>query len=136
MVKERFDRLTELIGKNLSDLTDEELEILLDYYKNHEEKHKYEFKISQLKRAIKIRKQAKNREPEWVKLAKEDKLTKEKWLELGATFECEHSYTTWFFKGKPFYRWFSGVHINQEIHRLREADKRLMKMIECDITQI
>ena len=37
MVKEQVDRLTELIGKNLSDLTDEELEILLDYYKNHEE---------------------------------------------------------------------------------------------------
>lgn len=122
--------MIELISKNISDLTDEELEILLGYYKNHEEKYKYEFKIRQLKRAIQIRKRVKNREPEWVKLAKEDKLTKEKWLELGATWECKHPYTTWFYKRKPFYRWFSGGHINQEIHRLREADKRLMEMIE------
>lgn len=121
--------MIELISKNISNLTDEELEILLDYYKNHEEKYKYEFKIRQLKRAIKIRKRAKNREPEWVRLAKEDKLTKEKWLELGATWKNDENMTTWFYKGKPFYRWFSGGHINQEIHRLREADKRLMEMV-------
>ena len=122
--------MIDLISKNISDLTDEELETLLVYYENHEEKYKYEFKIRQLKRAIKIRKRAKNREPEWVDLAKEDKTTKEKWLELGATWKNDENMTTWFYKGKPFYRWFSGGHINQEIHRLREADKRLMEMIE------
>jgi len=122
--------LIELISKNISDLTDDELEILLGYYKNHEEKYKYEFKMRQLERSIKIRKRAKNREPEWVRLAKEDKLTKEKWLELGATWKNDENMTTWYYKEKPFYRWFSGGHINQEIHRLREADKRLMEMIE------
>lgn len=122
--------MIELISKNISDLTDDELETLLVYYENHEEKYKYEFKIRQLKRAIKIRKRAKNREPEWVDLAKEDKTTKERWLKLGATWECKHPYTTWYYKGEPFYRWFSGGHINQEIHRLRDADKRLMEMIE------
>ena len=120
MVKERVDRLTELIGKNLSDLTDEELEILLDYYKNHEEKHKYEFKISQLKRAIKTRKRAKNREPEWVELAKE----------LGAEWKNVETMTTWYYKGEPFYRWTSGVHVSEEIVRVREADKRLKEMVK------
>ena len=122
--------MIDLITKDTSELTIDELKKLLNYYENHDEKYKYEFRIKQIERTIRIRERAENRASEWVELAKEDKKTKEKWLELGATWECKHPYTTWFYKGKPFYRWWSKVHVNQEIHRLREADQRLMKMIE------
>ena len=119
--------MIELITKNTYKLTVDELKTLLAHYESHEEKYKYELKIRQIKRILKNR--TKKQTPAWIDLAKEDKETKEKWLELGAYYKCTESMTTWYYKGNPFYRWFSRVHVTQEIHRLREADRRIMKMI-------
>src|SRR5690625_2677769 len=65
----------------------------------------------------------------WKRRAEEDKEMKAEWERLGATFRTNESMTTWEYDGKPFYRWFSGVSVEEEIHRAREADKKLKEMV-------
>lgn len=125
-------KIIDLINRNIHGLSIEELETLLSYYENHEESHKYEFKIKQIKRVV--RHKGRPEKKDWIKLAEEDRETKKKWLELGATWVCRESMTEWYYKGKPFYKWFSGVNVNEEIHRLRKSDKKLMGLIENENT--
>lgn len=70
-----------------------------------------------------------NKRELWRRLAEEDKAIKSGWERLGATFRTNESMVTWEYEGKPFYRWFSGVSVEEEIHRVRKADKRLREMI-------
>src|SRR5690625_669618 len=65
----------------------------------------------------------------WKRLAEEDKAMKAEWELLGATFQCNEFYCEWEYGGEVFYRWFSGVRVEDEIHRAREADKKLKEMV-------
>src|SRR5690625_1060585 len=65
----------------------------------------------------------------WKRLAEEDKKMKTEWERLGASFHCNEAYCEWEYEGEIFYRWFSGVSVVDEIHRAREADRKLKEMI-------
>lgn len=90
---------------------------------------KIERKLDGLGRAEQTREQ---REEEWKRAAYEDKAIKERWLELGATWECRHILTTWSYEGAEFYRWWGGFNrpkVTEEIVNVRKADERLTKLI-------
>lgn len=72
----------------------------------------------------------KERRVRWLRLAEEDKAIKDGWLAIGATFRNVESMCVWEYEGEPFYRWFSGVNVEDEIKRARKADRELRRLIE------
>lgn len=68
-------------------------------------------------------------EKQWKKAALEYKELEEKWLSLGAKWVCKKSYTTWYYKGEEFYRWWSGTLIVENLPLAKAADKKLMSLI-------
>ena len=122
--------IIELINKSIYSMDINELSALLKYYENHTERYKYESKINSINRAIERVSRKVIEEESWIALAREDKATKEKWESYGAYFKNNSPYCIWYYNDIEFYRWVSGVHVSEEIYRLREADKKIMNLIE------
>src|SRR5690625_5729628 len=91
-----------------------------------------ERRIERIKRRIDdmVRKESseESRRALWNRLAEEDKAMKAEWERMGATFRCNEAYCEWEYGGEIFYRWFSGVSVEDEIHRAREADRKLKEL--------
>ncbi|MFD1350171.1 hypothetical protein [Oceanobacillus caeni] len=129
-----FNRLQERYVTAFEAMTKEEL---TDFLSLLESDHDAPYRERRIKRIndklsqINNREQAKQRETaEWIALAKEDKEMKERWLKLGATFRNVESMTIWEYQGKRFYIWFSGVNVTEEIIKAREANNRLLALVE------
>ena len=130
------DLFTELQGKYVNDfenMSKGELEAFLALLENDINASYRERRIERIKRRIvefeRKESSEESRRALWKRLAEEDKAMKAEWERLGATFRTNESMTTWEYDGKPFYRWFSGVSVEEEIHRAREADKKLKEMV-------
>lgn len=120
---------TDLLQRSVYSMTLEELKSLQEHYDSHSERYKHLERIDGIERAIKRLSEKKNDEPAWMEFAREDKETKRKWLSLGAKWHEWHSFTIWTYEGENFYQWSSGAMVWDEIHKLRQAEERLMQII-------
>ena len=127
---------TELEGKYVNDfdrMDKSDLEAFITLLEDDINAPYRERRIERIKRRIAVIDRKENTEETlrdlWNRLALEDKAIKAEWERLGATFRTNESMVTWEYEGKTFYRWFSGAKVTEEIHRAREADKKLKEMI-------
>jgi len=130
------DLFTELQGKYVNDfdnMSKSELKAFLALLEDDINASYRERRIERIKRRIVEFERKENAEESrrvlWKRLAEEDKAMKAEWERLGATFQCNEAYCEWEYGGEIFYRWFSGVSVEDEIHRAREADRKLKEMI-------
>lgn len=120
--------ILDLINKSPYKCDLEECEILLNHYNNLDNFYDYEMKIRALERQIKKLTKPKSF-PQWELDAMEYIVLTEKWESLGCYWKIVESLTRWYYKGKEFYRWWSGSPISNNIIKAREADSILDEML-------
>lgn len=129
-----FSELQEKYVFNFDGMSKDRLETFLKFLKNDKDAPYREDRIRRIEKRLRAINQTEQynteRRAKWRILAEEDKAIKAEWERLGATFRANESMVTWEYEGKPFYRWFSGARVEDEIHRAREAYRMLKEMVE------
>ena len=133
-MKSEIDLIYDNFLRELTDLTTEELEELLNQFNNG---YKADYKERNIVKIEKILAQRQHQEKTmmekerlWKKLALEDKEIKSNWIEHGAYFIDKGIYVKWYYKDEMFYQWWSRVRIEEEHPRLLKANEKFKVLKE------